>query len=957
MGARAEVFISATTRELRSYREEVKNALLTLGIFPIEQTNFRLAHGPLTAKLRSLIAPCDAVIHLAGFYYGAEPSQRPSGEPRRSYTQIEYDVARELRNPLFLFLAAENCGFDDSPEQSEEERTLQLAHRRAIEECDDVYYSFANHEDLARLVRELELPDRSAEAPRRVVNLPYNSLGPLFKGRDAALADLRRRLRSGPCQAIHGLGGVGKTRLAIEYAWRHASDYTALLFVSARSPVELRANLAGLCNPLVLNLAEQARPEQAVRLAAAFRWLSEHPGWLLILDSIDTPEAAAEVERTLPQLQGGLVIITSRISDWSPAVQTLELDVLSEKDAAAFFLERTKSKRMKAPGDASEAVTLARELGGLALALEQAGAYVAKTHLSVSEYRRCCESHKTEVLAWHDERLMKYASSVAVTWQTTIEQLALPERKLLNMLAWLAPEPIPVSLLEGVQVDGTSARDALAGLAGWSLARWTADGDAFKVHRLVQKITRHRLRDNPAQNAARSAFTILTFVVQRLVRKIMPRFLPDTEKLKSLEAALATLEVALPSPDWDEKGWQMWNLLVPHCRVLLDRLRDHFLEPKATRMMRYLGVFLEGGAEYDQAEAFLRRALQIDERSLGRHHPDVAIDLNHLARVLSETNRLAEAEPLFRKALAIIEKLFGPDHAVLAPSLSQLARLLSATSRLEAAEPLCLRALAITERTFGPDHPFVGTSLNELAELLRAMNRLADAEPLYLRALAIGERSLGPDHPDFATFLNNYAELLRATNRLAEAEPLFRRALEINEKRLRPDHPDVARDLNNLALLLSATDRLGEAEPLYSRALAITERTFGPDHPKVAVCLNNIADLLHTTNRLAEAESLYLRSLAIGEKSLGPDNSGFAACLNNYAELLRATNRPAQAELLYRRALRVFAAFARHTGHEHAHFRTTIDNYAGLISAMGLSQGAIAARVRSAIEGESEESA
>ena len=232
MRARAEVFISATTRELRSYREEVKNALLTLGIFPIEQTNFRLAYGPLTAKLRSLIAQCDAVIHLAGFYYGAEPSQRPSGEPRRSYTHIEYDVARELRNPLFLFLATENCGFDDSPEQSEGERTLQLAHRHAIEECDDVYYWFANHEDLARLVRELELPARNAEAPPRVVNLPYNSLGPLFKGRDAALADLRRRLRSGPCQAIHGLGGVGKTRLAIEYAWRHASNYTALLFVN-----------------------------------------------------------------------------------------------------------------------------------------------------------------------------------------------------------------------------------------------------------------------------------------------------------------------------------------------------------------------------------------------------------------------------------------------------------------------------------------------------------------------------------------------------------------------------------------------------------------------------------------------------------------------------------------------------------------------------------------------------
>jgi hypothetical protein len=98
---------------------------------------------------------------------------------------------------------------------------------------------------------------------------------------------------------------VGKTRLAIEYAWRHASDYTALLFVSARSPVDLLATLAKLCNPLVLNLPEWNQPEEIIRLAAVFRWLGQNPGWLLILDNADTPEAAAEVEKTLPQLQGG----------------------------------------------------------------------------------------------------------------------------------------------------------------------------------------------------------------------------------------------------------------------------------------------------------------------------------------------------------------------------------------------------------------------------------------------------------------------------------------------------------------------------------------------------------------------------------------------------------------------------------------------------------------------------
>ena len=148
---------------------------------------------------------------------------------------------------------------------------------------------------------------RPLKRPRRVVNLPYNSLGSLFKGRDAALVELRRRLMAGggravglaARQAIHGLGGVGKTRLAIEYAWRHAGDYKdALLFVSARSPVDLRASIAELCEPLVLNLAEWNQPEEIIRLAAVFRWLTKNPGWLLILDNADTPEAAAEVEKT-----------------------------------------------------------------------------------------------------------------------------------------------------------------------------------------------------------------------------------------------------------------------------------------------------------------------------------------------------------------------------------------------------------------------------------------------------------------------------------------------------------------------------------------------------------------------------------------------------------------------------------------------------------------------------------
>jgi hypothetical protein len=175
-----------------------------------------------------------------------------------------------------------------------------MVHRQTIQTCGEVYYPFATIEEVARRVRELRFPVRSPEAPRRVFNLPYTSLGPLFKGRAATLAELKERFRRPGCQAIHGLGGIGKTRLAIEYAWRQVSDYKAMLFASARSAVGLRTNLAEFCAPLVLSLPERERPEEAERLAAVFRWLSTNSRWLLILDGADTPEAAVEVEKMLP---------------------------------------------------------------------------------------------------------------------------------------------------------------------------------------------------------------------------------------------------------------------------------------------------------------------------------------------------------------------------------------------------------------------------------------------------------------------------------------------------------------------------------------------------------------------------------------------------------------------------------------------------------------------------------
>jgi tetratricopeptide (TPR) repeat protein len=343
-----------------------------------------------------------------------------------------------------------------------------------------------------------------------------------------------------------------------------------------------------------------------------------------------------------------------------------------------------------------------------------------------------------------------------------------------------------------------------------------------------------------------------------------------------------------------------------------------------------VGVFLYDFASYRQAEALLRKALEISEQLHGLLHPTFATHLNNLARLLQTTNRLEEAEPLMRRALAIEEQSYGTDHPHVAICLNNLSALLLATNRLEEAEPLMRRALAIEEQSYGTDHPRVGRCLNNLVQLVRATNRLEEAEPLMRRALAIYEQSYGTDHPHVAICLNNLSAFLQATNRLEEAEPLVRRALAMDEQTYGPNHPEVATNLNNLAAVLRAASRLEEAEPLMRRALAIYEQSYGTDHPHVAICLNNLSVFLQATNRLEEAEPLMRRALAIDEQSYGTNHPDVALRLNNLARWLQAANRLEEAEPLMRRAL---AIDEQTYGPDHPQLATNLNTLARLLQA------------------------
>ena len=733
-----------TVREMLKQGGPALNGMLLLLLGDIHSAVCRT----LDEKLDKLAASGDQLSQLSsllGILQRAATilSQRLEDIPNRAFliTQFEQQSA-------WLIAALQQLGEEN-----------KLGHATSHNKLDQV------HSLLRELATRRYLNDIGEPlSDHKPINLPLASIGPLFKGREAFLDDLRDKLgvSNGRAtaivsrQAIHGLGGVGKTRAAIEYAWRHADEYSALLFVSGPSTSELRANLANLLVVLGTTARETSVDQQ---LAEVLRWLDAHPGWLLIVDGVDTEESACEVERLLARLRAGHVLITSRIANWSTAVEPLGLDVLEPADAVVFLLERTPHRRQQ-PADEDDAAAIAGELGGLALALEQAGAYIDKLRLSFAEYLQRWEAKQPEVLRWHDPRLMQYPVSVAVTWETTFAQLTEPEQRLLEVLAWLAPEPIPLFLLDAAPLAEIipDPHEARAGLEGYSLARRIdASGDAVLVHRLVQEVTLGRI--------------------------------PAADRTATLKIALDAVNAVAPYDADDVRTWAVWTPLAAHAEAVGRSADEAGIAEPAARLLNDLGMYWQARGQFGAAEPLYRRALAIDERSYGPDHPDVARDLNNLAVLLRATNRLAEADPLYRRALAIGERSYGPDHPTVARALSNLASLLQDTNRLDEAEPLYRRALAIGERSYGPDHPNVATALNNLAGLLLATNRLAEAEPLYRRALAIDERSYGPDHPDVARRLNNLASLLQDTNRLAEAEPLYRRALAIGERSHGPGPP------------------------------------------------------------------------------------------------------------------------------------------------------------------------
>ena len=668
------------------------------------------------------------------------------------------------------------------------------------------------------------LPDPGPLPPGSRLPFARNTL---FTGRVEPLLALARALipfelepagvRAGPAliiQAVQGMGGIGKTQLAVEFAFRYGRFFHGVHWLNAAQPDNLGAEIAECGRAMALSPWPRKQPDQVSLTLQA--WHDGKPR-LLLLDSL---EAIAAARDWLPRLAGGgaRLLVTARRIGW-PAdlgLVPLRLAVFSPEESLAFLREYLPEPR----ASEAEMKMLAERLGRLPLTLQLAGRYLEQhPRLAVSNYH----ARLTDIFAdpamknWRSDlgdpvgHDLDLAADFALSWQQVQDK---PARRLFLLAGYCAPnQPVPCELLEKAGgLDQEACDDALSLLAGLGLLERDYTAEGLAIHPLLAEYARML----PAELRGVDGFDPLPALAGTLAR-----------------LTHQAIETGLPAN---------FVPLRPHVEAVAPAAETARLG-EAGALWNNLGSHLQDVADYAGARTALERALASDETAFGPDHPDVARDANNLGLVLRDLGDLAGAQAALDRALTIDETAFSPAHPNVARDVSNLALVLQDMGDLEGARAACELALDIDQPAFGPDHPRVASDINNLGTVLKVLGDLDGARAAFERALAIDEATFGPDHPNVATGVNNLGNVLHTQGNLDGARAAFERALAVDEAAFGPDHPSVARDVSNLGLVLRDLGDLAGARSAFERALAIDERFLFPDHPDTAGVRGNLASL------------------------------------------------------------------------------------------------------------------
>ncbi|OYQ63523.1 hypothetical protein B9G53_16505 [Pseudanabaena sp. SR411] len=682
---------------------------------------------------------------------------------------------------------------------------------------------------------------QEAKRAGSLINLPQTNVT-FFTGRDEDLAKVHELLQKNQRVAVSafvkGMGGVGKSELALQYALRHLlTDYGGGICWLRGNEGTLPTQLQDFVQvQLGENMPDGLDSGEKLAGHCWRRLLERVEGEMLVV--LDNVKSFDEVKPFLPPQNGKFRVLATTRFGLGDAMQQYTLDVLvldAAVDLLKSFLPDTDPRR----GSDAEIEKLCEWLGRLPLAIELVGRYLArKPDLLIAKMQERLEEKKLQQEALTDTQRRALAEmtaklNVAAAFDLSWQELSEGAQRLACLLSLFALAPIHwqwvIDAMGDVDEEDleTCRDDELLNL---HLLERTQQG-VYGLHQLLREYFQFQLQQHPEWQTLRLQVAVSLLNISRVIGQTL-----TLDQVKEVAPA------------------------IPHLEILGREMLDDIPYPEVDLIWAFVGIarFYSGQGLYTLALIPYQNCLKSTELRLGGDHPEVATSLNNLAELYKLQGKYSEAESLHLRSLEVRRCQLQADHPDIAQSLNNLAGIYVDQGKYSEAEPLFLRSLEIWERQLGVDHPLIATSLNNLALLYKSQGKYSEAELLYLRSLEIREHALGSDHPDVAQSLNNLSQLYTFQGKYSEAEPLYLRSLEIWERQLGAEHPLVATSLNNLALLYKSQGKYNEAEPLFLRSLEIRERQLGVDHPDVASNLNNLALLYKLQGKYNEAEPLYL---------------------------------------------------------------------------------------------------
>ncbi|MGW5715303.1 FxSxx-COOH system tetratricopeptide repeat protein [Amycolatopsis sp. NPDC003865] len=813
------VFLSHTSElgelpKQRSFVEAMESAITRAGDAVADMAYFTTRNvTPEQVDLEKL-AEADVYVLLAGFCYGS----LAHGRTDMSSTEQEFQTATSAGLPRLVFMLGDETEGPRALFSDPRHGDRQEAFRQRLQGSGIALQTVSTPDQLEtalfQALTELARPQQQSMPAGRIWGIPGRTVE--FTGREGLLASLHESLQSGRPAVVHamyGMGGVGKTTMALEYAHRFGDDYDVAWWIPAEDPDLIAGRLADLARTLDLASEQDSANAALARLHGALRTRNH---WLLIFDNA---EDAKSLQPFLPGGEGH-VIITSRNPNWGGVGVALPVNVFTRAES----IEVLRTRLAELTG--ADADRIAEALGDLPLAVDQAGWLLSVTRWTADTYLSLLAERTEELLARH-EQTSGYPISVAASWTLSFDRLAHdhPAALLaLTCMAWLAPEPVPLTLLTQQLAElpeelASVARDplAFADLISILRTRGMADVTATtaKLHRVPAALLRARTK-----HVLTAGSLDWPVVVVRLLRAGLP-----------------------PVDPWgNPSAWPIWQPLLPHILVATDSERD--LQPAISDV----AYMLERAAIYLQTRGDPRAALPLFERSYelfraarGDDHPDTLDTASSLAVDLRALGEYQRAYNLHQDILVRARHALGDDHRITLVTAGNLAFTLRALGEHQRAHDLNEDTLTRFQRVLGNDHAETLATASNLALDLRALGELQRAHDLNQDTLTRRKHILGDNHPYTLISAKNLAVDLRLLGEYQRAHDLNQDTLTRSKRVLGESHPETLATASNLALDLRALGELQRAYDLNRDTLTRRKRILGDNHPDTLATADDVA--------------------------------------------------------------------------------------------------------------------